>query len=36
MEEFDKMFKDKKVIIDVKGILDREKYQKANYNYWRL
>ena len=36
MEEFDKMFKNKKVIVDVKGILDREEYQKANYNYWRL
>ena len=36
MKEYDKMFKDKKVIIDVKGILDREEYQKANYNYWRL
>lgn len=36
MKEFDKMFKNKKVIVDVKGILDREEYQKANYNYWRL
>ena len=36
MEEFDKMFKDKKVLVDVKGILNRDEYQKANYNYWRL
>lgn len=36
MEDYDKMFKDKKVIVDVKGILDRKEYQKANYNYWRL
>ena len=36
MKEYDKMFKDKKVIVDVKGILNREEYQKANYNYWRL
>ena len=36
MKEYDKMFKDKKVIVDVKGILNRDEYQKANYNYWRL
>ncbi len=38
--DFDKMFKagdnDKKVLVDIKGLLDREEYEKANYNYWRL
>ena len=36
MEEYNKMFKDKKIIIDVKGILDKEEYTKAGYSYWRL
>lgn len=36
IEDFDKMFKDKKTIIDVKGILDKDLYKKNNYNYWRL
>ena len=38
--DFDKMFKSednsKKVLVDIKGLLDREEYEKANYNYWRL
>lgn len=36
MSEYDKMFKDKKIVIDVKGILDRQEYTKAGYSYWRL
>ena len=36
IEDFDKMFKDKKIIVDVKGILDRNTYTKADYSYWRL
>lgn len=36
MEEYDKMFKDKKIVIDVKGILDKDEYNKAGYSYWRL
>lgn len=36
MEEYDKMFKDKKIVIDVKGILDKDDYTKAGYSYWRL
>lgn len=36
IEDFDKMFKDKKTIIDVKGILDKNLYKKNDYNYWRL
>ncbi len=36
----DSFFKDTdnehKVIIDVKGILNREEMEQANYNYWRL
>lgn len=36
MSEYDQMFKDKKILIDVKGILDRREYETNNYNYWRL
>ena len=36
MEEYDKMFKDKKIVVDVKGILDKDEYTKAGYSYWRL
>lgn len=35
-ETFDKMFKDSKVLIDVKGILDRKEYEETGYSYWRL
>lgn len=39
-EDFDKMFKKEsngnKVIIDIKGILDRKEYKQAGYKYWRL
>lgn len=38
--DLDKMFKSddnsKKVLIDIKGLLDRKEYEKAGYNYWRL
>ncbi len=33
---FDGMFRDKKVLIDVKGILNRHEYEQAGYIYWRL
>ncbi len=37
MSDFDKMYKDgEKVLVDVKGILDRHEYEKAGYTYWRL
>ncbi len=36
MEDYNKMFKDKKVIVDVKGILDKKQYTNSGYNYWRL
>ena len=38
MEEIDKMYAPgvKKVLIDVKGILDKNSYEKAGYLYWRL
>lgn len=36
MQEFNNMFNDKKIIIDVKGILDKSEFEKAGYNYWRL
>lgn len=39
-DKFDKMFKvnsnSKKVLLDIKGILNREEYEKAGYKYWRL
>lgn len=40
IEFYEKMFKDtpneNKVIIDVKGLLNRAKLEDAGYNYWRL
>ncbi|WP_416326312.1 nucleotide sugar dehydrogenase [[Eubacterium] hominis] len=36
IDEFDKMFKDKKIIIDVKGILNKKDFEQAGYSYWRL
>jgi len=40
MEELDKLFKtadnEKKVLVDVKGLLDRKSYEAAGYRYWRL
>ena len=40
MNIIDGMFKtcsnDKKVIIDIKGCLNRKEYENANYVYWRL
>lgn len=39
-EDFNKMFKDgsneSKVLLDIKGILDRKEYETAGYKYWRL
>jgi len=39
-EDFNKMFKEKsnegKVLLDIKGILDRKEYEVAGYKYWRL
>lgn len=39
-EDFNKMFKDgsneSKVLLDIKGILDRKEYEIAGYKYWRL
>ncbi len=38
--DFDKMFKSGentgKVIADIKGLLDRNEYEKSGYKYWRL
>ena len=38
--DFDKMFKvgenSTKVLADIKGLLSREEYENAGYNYWRL
>lgn len=39
-EDFKKMFKEgtneNKVLLDIKGILDRKEYESAGYKYWRL
>ncbi len=35
--DMDKLFaKGEKVLLDIKGLLNREEYEKAGYNYWRL
>lgn len=35
--DMDKFFDgEKKVLLDLKGILDRKKYEAAGYSYWRL
>ncbi len=37
MGQIDKMFgKGQKVLLDIKGLLNRKEYEKAGYNYWRL
>ena len=37
MKNIDKFFgKGKKVLLDLKGLLDRKEYEDAGYNYWRL
>lgn len=33
---FDRMFRGKKVMVDVKGMLNRKEYEDAGYLYWRL
>ena len=35
-DTFDGMFRDKKVLVDVKGMLERREYEDAGYLYWRL
>jgi UDP-N-acetyl-D-glucosamine/UDP-N-acetyl-D-galactosamine dehydrogenase len=39
-EDFNKMFKkgsnESKVLLDIKGILNRKEYETAGYRYWRL
>lgn len=37
MPEVDRFFgKGKKVLLDIKGLLDRKEYENAGYSYWRL
>lgn len=37
MSEIDRFYGEgKKVLLDIKGILNRKEYEKAGYNYWRL
>lgn len=36
-EEIDKLYGNgQKILLDIKGILDRREYESAGYNYWRL
>lgn len=39
-EDLNKMFKkgsnENKVLLDIKGVLDRKEYEEAGYKYWRL
>lgn len=40
IKDFDKLFKnvsnDKKVLLDIKAVLDRKEIEELGYNYWRL
>jgi UDP-N-acetyl-D-galactosamine dehydrogenase len=37
VEKMDKLFGEgKKVLLDIKGLLDRNAFEKAGYSYWRL
>lgn len=37
LSKFDNMYgRGRKILIDVKGIFDREQFEQANYIYWRL
>lgn len=37
MEQMDKFFgPGKKVLLDLKGLLNRKDYEAAGYSYWRL
>lgn len=37
MEDLDRLFgKEKKVLLDIKGLYDRKEYENAGYSYWRL
>lgn len=35
-EDFDALFSDKKIMMDVKGVFDRRDFEDADYCYWRL
>ncbi len=36
IDDIDSMIRGKKVLLDIKGILDRKVYEEAGYKYWRL
>ena len=37
MQDMELFFgKGKRVLLDLKGLLDREAYENAGYSYWRL
>ena len=37
VEDMDKLFgAGKKVLLDIKGILNKNTFEKAGYSYWRL
>ena len=37
MEDMDRLYgQGTKVLLDIKGLLDRREYETAGYSYWRL
>ena len=37
MSDIDKLYGDgQKILLDIKGLLDRKAYENAGYLYWRL
>ena len=37
MDDIDELYGEgKKIMIDIKGLLDRKAYEAADYSYWRL
>jgi UDP-N-acetyl-D-galactosamine dehydrogenase len=37
MSDLDSLYaNDKKVLLDIKGLLNRKEYETAGYSYWRL
>ena len=35
-DNLDDLCKGKKVLLDLKGLLNRNEYEQAGYSYWRL
>ena len=37
MDDIEQLYgNEKRVLLDIKGLLNREEYEKAGYSYWRL